>query len=285
MRIKELLEWSRTRVSGGGGAERDMEILLGFVVGVNSQSLIGREHERLSTEAELRFRELVNLREEGCPIAYLTQNRSFWSLELFVNESVLIPRHETETLVECALESMHDQKSPEVCELGTGSGAVALSLAAEIPGARILATDLSREALDVAAVNARRQGIGNVRFLESDWYGGLQSSVFHLICSNPPYIASADPHLDIGDVRFEPRCALVSGSDGLDALREVICRAPSHLRQAGWLVVEHGYDQGMQVRDLFVLAGFSCIDTVRDLGGHERVTRGRWPGAGVLATI
>ncbi len=276
MRISELLRWARTHALDEQA--RDMEVLLGSVVGIDSSSLLGREHELVDSDKVRRFRALVRRRREGCPVAYLIRRRPFWSIDLFVDDRVLIPRHETETLVECVLQSVRDRLSPDICDLGTGSGAVALSLAAEIPAARILATDISCGALDVAAVNATRQDIHNVRFLESDWYAGLTSSVFDLICSNPPYVASTDPHLAIGDVRFEPKLALVSGPDGLEALRAVIRGAPAHLKQSGWLFVEHGFDQGATVRTLYDSAGFADISTIRDLGGMERVTFGRWTG-------
>lgn len=278
MRIAELLSWAGARAQVGQG--RDMEILLGHVVGVDSRSLIGREREQVDAASARRFRELVRRRREGCPVAYLVRSRSFWSLDLFVDERVLIPRHETETLVECVLQCVRGRDAPDICDLGTGSGAVALSLAAEMPAARVLATDISREALDVAAVNAGRQDARNVRFLESDWYAGLQPSAFDLICSNPPYVAAADPHLAVGDVRFEPKRALVPGPGGLEALKTVIRGAPAHLRRAGWLFVEHGFDQGAAVRALYGSAGFADISTIRDLGGMERVTSGRWAGAG-----
>jgi len=187
---------------------------------------------------------------------------------------VLIPRHETELLVELALDRIARDREVRVADLGTGSGAIALALARERPLARVTATDASAAALDVARRNAARLGIGNVAFAVGDWYAALGDARFDLIVSNPPYIAAGDAHLAQGDLRFEPAAALASGADGLDAIRRIVADAPEHLADGGALLLEHGFDQSLRVRALLDAAGFQNVTSVSDSGGHERVTLG-----------
>ncbi len=232
------------------------------------------EHEL--DEAQLaRYRELLRRRAAGEPLAYLTGEKEFWSLPLKVTPATLVPRPETELLVELALKRGHDHGKAKVLDLGTGAGAIALALAHERRRWEITATDVSPEALAVAAENARRLGLANVRFLQGDWYRAVPAGErFHLILSNPPYVAEDDPHLERGALPHEPRRALVSGPDGLDDLRTLIAGAPGHLEPGGRLLVEHGMDQGAAVRALFRQADFQRVETHRDLAGRDRVTLG-----------
>lgn len=225
-----------------------------------------------------RFGELVSRRQAGEPVAYLTGRRGFWTLDLAVTPDTLIPRPETERLVELALERLPAGVPAGVLDLGTGSGAIALAVASERPGAQVTATDASATALEVARGNAAAHGITSVRFVLGDWYQPVSGERFDLIVSNPPYIASEDRHLGQGDLRFEPAAALASGADGLDALRVIAAGAPFHLEPGGWLLVEHGLDQGAAARTLFAEAGLEAVQTARDLEDRERATLGRRPG-------
>jgi release factor glutamine methyltransferase len=222
-----------------------------------------------------RFRQLVERRAAGEPIAYLVGARGFWRFDLAVTPDTLIPRPETELLVELALARIAPDAPARVADLGTGSGAIALAIASERPRARMVAVDVSGEALEVARGNAAMLGIDNVEFRRGDWLAPLDGERFDLIASNPPYIAEGDVHLARGDLRFEPHGALASGADGLDAIRVIAATAPKHLRDGGWLLVEHGWEQGPAVRALFEAAGFVDVATERDLEQRDRVTLGR----------
>ncbi|WP_407354237.1 peptide chain release factor N(5)-glutamine methyltransferase [Luteimonas sp. R10] len=224
------------------------------------------------------FEGLVARRAAGEPVAYLTGRRGFWTLELAVTPDTLIPRPETELLVEQVLVRIPPGGPARVADLGTGSGAIALAIACERPLARVVATDISRRALAAAAANAGTHGIGNVEFRQGDWWSPLAGERFDVVASNPPYIADDDPHLQRGDLRFEPRGALASGRDGLEAIGMIVRDAPAHLAPGGWLLLEHGHTQGEAVRALLRSAGFVAIATERDLEGRERVTAGRSPG-------
>ena len=224
-----------------------------------------------------RFFAWLDRRQAGEPIAYLLGRREFWSLELEVTPDTLIPRPETELLVELALERLPADRTCALADLGTGSGAIALALAVERPRARIVATDLGPAALTVARRNARRLNIGNVEFREGDWCAPLAGERFDLLVSNPPYIAATDPHWRQGDLRFEPAAALVAGEDGLDALRSIVAQAPACLRTGGWLLLEHGYDQGEAVPNLLRQRGFVDVSDHRDAANLSRASAGRWP--------
>ncbi|HEY6893552.1 MAG TPA: peptide chain release factor N(5)-glutamine methyltransferase [Rhodanobacteraceae bacterium] len=273
MNVRDLLARASARI-GGPDARLDAELLLAHVLGVSRARLYAwPEHEPDATELAA-FEQLIASRVRGEPIAYLTGHREFWSLDLGVTPDVLIPRHETELLVELALARIPRDRAFRIADLGTGSGAIALAIARERPLARVTATDASAAALAVARRNAERLGIGNVVFAAGDWYAAVGDAAFDLIVSNPPYIAADDAHLAQGDLRFEPASALASGADGLDAIRRIVAGAPTHLGDEGALMLEHGFDQSARVRELLDAAGFEGVVSVRDAAGHERVTLG-----------
>jgi release factor glutamine methyltransferase len=236
--------------------------------------------ERILSTAQWRaFQALLQRRRDGEPLAYILGEREFWSLRLEVAPSTLIPRPETELLVELALQRGPAGATARVLELGTGSGAIAAALASERPGWGITATDNSHAALALAKRNFARLGLGNVRPLLGDWYAALpRGEHFDLILSNPPYVARDDPHLQQGDLPWEPRDALVAGPDGLDAIRVIGAGAPAHLAPGGWLLLEHGCEQGPAVRSILRDAGLCQVASERDLAGLERVSLGRAPG-------
>jgi release factor glutamine methyltransferase len=223
------------------------------------------------------FADLVSRRQSGEPVAYITGRRGFWSFDLRVSPDTLIPRPETELLVEMALEYLPASRPQMVLDLGTGSGAIALALAKERPLARIIAVDASPAALAVAEANAVEQKLANIHFEHGDWFAGLANQRFDVIVSNPPYIEADDAHLVQGDLRFEPRSALAAGDDGLSDIRVIVHGAPGHLNPQGWLMVEHGWRQGAVIRQLFAEAGFVAVETEQDLEQRERVTLGRLP--------
>ena len=264
----------RRTLEGCGLVPLDAQVLLAHVLCRDRTWLAAHAADALPRESSAAFFALAKRRRDGEPVAYLTGIREFWGLPLTVSPAVLIPRPETETVVEAALARLPTDRDVRVLDLGTGSGAIALAIARERPRARVLATDVANDALDVARDNARRLVLPNVEFLLSDWYARVPAHAFDLIAANPPYVAARDPHLAEGDVRFEPAAALASGADGLDALRAVVSGAPACLVAGGHLVVEHGYDQGEAVQDLFRAAGFGTIDALRDLAGIPRVVAG-----------
>jgi release factor glutamine methyltransferase len=263
----------RQAVAQASLAPIDAQVLLAHVLGVGRAWLAAHATDPLAPRDVEAFFTLAKRRRDGEPVAYLTGTREFFGLPLSVDRSVLIPRPETETLVDCALRALPADRPLRVLDLGTGSGAIALAIAHERPNAQVLGVDASASALAVAMRNAGRVKLANVRWLQSDWYDGLENDAppFDLIASNPPYVADGDPHLAEGDVRFEPVAALRAGHDGLDALRIVIAGAPSRLVPGGTLVVEHGFDQADAVGALMRDAGFSDPRTFRDLAGIPRV--------------
>ncbi|TZF90746.1 peptide chain release factor N(5)-glutamine methyltransferase [Cognatilysobacter lacus] len=269
MRIDALLREARTRLDG-----REGEHLLAHVLGRTPAWLLAHGDAVPEPAVIHRFQDLVARREAGEPVAYLTGRRGFWTFDLEVGPAVLIPRPETELLVELALQRAPGGRS-DIADLGTGSGAIALALATGRPEARVVATDASAAALDIARGNATRLQLRNITFVEGDWFAPLGNARFDLVVSNPPYIPERDPHLEQGDLRHEPSSALVSGADGLDAIRMLAAGAPNHLRAGGWLLVEHGYDQGDAVRALFIGAGLCEVSSARDLEHRDRVTLGR----------
>ena len=258
-----------------GLAPIDAQVLLAHTVGRDRTWLVAHRSDALTREQSDAFFALAKRRRDGEPVAYLTGTREFWGLPFIVTPDVLIPRPETETLVELALSWLPRDGAPRVLDLGTGSGAIALALAKERPDASVVATDVSSAALSVARTNAQRLGIGNVEFVQSHWYADLPDGTFDAIASNPPYVAAGDPHLTEGDLRFEPEGALVGGGDGMNALRRIVAGAFPLLRQGGTLIVEHGYNQADDVRALFEEAGFADVTSRRDLAGIFRVAGGR----------
>jgi len=261
----------------GEQARFEAEQLLAFVLGVERTWLFAHSDAELETHAQQQFEHLLSLRCAGEPLAYLLGRRGFWNLDLKVNPAVLIPRAETELLVEQALVHLPDNAPLlRIADLGTGSGAIALALARERPLASVIATDISAPALALAVQNARAHGLDNVWFRRGHWCAALGGERFDMIVSNPPYIATDDPHLRQGDLRFEPPLALVSGHDGLAAIGEIVSSACDHLVQGGWLLLEHGYNQGAAICVLLEQAGFSRIQTVCDLEHRPRVTKGQW---------
>jgi len=276
-KVAELLREAATRLPGVN-ARFEAEQLLLHVLGVERAWLFAHAGDEVADGPRQRFELLVQRRAEGHPLAYLTGRRGFWTLDLEVNVATLIPRPETELLVEQALARLRSDDMVRVADLGTGSGAIALSIASERPLAAVMATDLLGPTLAVAVRNAQAHGLDNVWFRRGHWYAALGADRFDMIVSNPPYIAAGDPHLQQGDLRFEPPPALASGADGLDAIREIVAGAHEHLVPGGWLLLEHGWDQGEAIRTLLEQAGFVEVQTVQDLEQRDRVTLGRWPG-------
>jgi release factor glutamine methyltransferase len=260
------------------GERVDAEALLLHVLDKPRSWLIAHDTDALDAATVAAYEALVARRAAGEPVAYLTGRRGFWSLDLDVTPATLIPRPETELLVELALQRLPPGRPLQVADLGTGSGAIALAIAHERPQARVAAVDASGEALAVARGNAHRLGIGNVRFLQGDWMTPLSGESFAVIVSNPPYIEADDPHLGQGDLRFEPASALASGVDGLDAIRQIVAAAQARLEPGGWLLLEHGWNQGGPVCALLAAAGYAEVATFQDLEGRDRVSGGRRPG-------
>ena len=262
------------------GLERlDAQLLLLQVLGRPAADrgwLLAHDGDVLDAGQQRQFTLVCGRRAAGEPLAYIAGRKEFFGLELLVDPRVLVPRPDTETLVEWALEVLAATPSPRVADLGTGSGAIALAIKSRRPDAQVLATDRSREALEVASANAQALGLA-VEFRQAEWLGGIEER-FDLIVSNPPYVAEGDPHL--GVLSHEPRAALVAGADGLDDLRAIAGQGAARLRPFGCLLVEHGYDQAAAVRELLTNAGFSQVASRRDLGGIERCCGGRWPELG-----
>ncbi len=251
--------------------------MLVHVLGKPRSWLIAHADDELEAAHATAFDALVQRRAGGEPVAYITGHRGFWSLDLEVTPATLIPRPETELLVELALDRLPVSVPVRVADLGTGSGAIALAVAHECKSAQVLATDASEAALAVAQRNAARLGIANVAFAQGDWLSPLHGQVFDVIASNPPYIEADDPHLGQGDLRFEPASALASGDDGLDDIRRIVGDAVTHLKPDGWLLMEHGWNQGAAVRALLEQAGYREVFTAQDLEQRDRVSGGRRP--------
>jgi release factor glutamine methyltransferase len=257
-------------------ARLDAEVLLAHVLCRPRHWLTAFSETLLGPEQAERFSTLVERRAAGEPVAHLTGYREFWSSEFEVTRDTLIPRPDTECLVEVALAHVPDGTRARLLDLGTGCGNLALSLARERPECQVTATDVCARALVVARRNLERLGIGNVEFCEGGFFQAVGDARFDLIVSNPPYVPDDDPHLGVGDVRFEPRIALEGGADGLTALRHIIANAPQHLKRNAWLCLEHGFDQATDVRTLLEQHGYRGVCTHRDAEQRERVTEGLW---------
>ena len=275
--VSELLKHSDQLQSTSDSPQLDCELLLCYVLDVDRTWLRTWPEKEVSKSLEAKFCALLEKRVQGQPIAYLVGSRGFWSMDLQVSKDTLIPRPETELLVELAL-GLKLPKNSHGLDLGTGTGAVVLALATERPDMNFTAVDSQVGAVSLANKNCQNLGLSNVSILQSDWFDSMQlkNNQFDLIISNPPYISANDPHLQQGDVRYEPNSALVSGIDGLDDLQKIIAKSPAYLKSDGWLLLEHGFDQGAAVVRLMSRAGFKKVVTQKDYNQIDRVTLGQW---------
>jgi release factor glutamine methyltransferase len=271
--IAQCLQRSDELLTLSDSAQLDTQLLLAHCLQQSRTYLATWPERELSNEQLALFESLIARRKNGEPIAYLVEQQGFWSLDLQISAATLIPRPETELLVEHALLFLDHGQQSRILDLGTGSGAIALALAKELPNSDVVGVDVDLPSVDLAIANATKNNISNVSFLPGSWYSQV-TGVYDLIVSNPPYIAAGDPHLVCGDVRFEPLRALVSGSDGLVDLRVIISSAPIYLKAGGALMVEHGYDQKLAVRQLFEANQFDAIHCHQDLAGQDRITVG-----------
>ena len=294
--IQDILLQDSSRLTEGlaldpGSARIEVQCLLQQTLRVQRAYLLSHPERNLIEAEQSHYDALLQRRLAGEPIAYILGEREFFGLKFKVTPATLIPRPDTELLVELALQRIPSPPTPRpqageggrqavreadfhILDLGTGSGAIALAIAHERPAAQVLACDASSAALEVARINAQNLAITNIAFVQSDWFDALGEQRFDLIVSNPPYIAQADPHLQQGDLRFEPVSALASGADGLRDIRRIVAAAAAHLQPGGWLLLEHGYDQAERVREILQLNGFSAAFSATDLAGIERVSGG-----------
>jgi len=278
-RIDDLLKDAETLLVTSASPRLDAEILLAFVLNKQRSYLRAYPELKLDTNAVHEFSRLIARRAAGEPVAYLTGERDFWSLTLKVTPDTLIPRPDTELLVETALAcfSQINSATIKVADLGTGSGAIALALASECASCQITATDLSVAALAVAKANASKYQFSNIEFVHSNWCSAFAPQQrFDMIVSNPPYIRNNDPHMQSSELACEPEFALTSGDDGLDAIRQITEQAKEFLTDGGWLLVEHGYDQANAVKQLFLDHGYLDVETKQDLAGHDRICAGKY---------
>lgn len=270
--VGAALAAARGRIPAG-----EARLFLRAILGVTAARIAAYPEDTLTPEQAERFADLLARRAAGEPVAYLLGVREFYGRDFQVSPAVLIPRPETELIVDLVRERVPAGAAPAILDLGTGSGALAVTLALELPLATVTAVDFSSAALGVARANAEALG-ARVRFVESDWFAALAvGERFGVIVSNPPYVADGDPHLAEGDVRFEPASALTSGPAGLDDIVRIVAAAPAFLEPEGWLLLEHGYDQALAVRELLAAGGFAEVASARDLAGIERITLGRRP--------
>lgn len=272
--IAELLQ--SAELADSPSAKLDAELLLAAALGKPRSYLRTWPEREVEADSLVRFTASLARRRNGEPIAYILGRQGFWSLDLDVASHTLIPRPDTEVLVETAL-ALAPASAIKVLDLGTGTGAIALALACERPTWQVTGVDRVAEAVALAEANRTRLQLRNASFLNSHWFSALAAQRYQLIVSNPPYIAAGDPHLSQGDVRFEPSSALVAGVDGLDDIRLIIQQAPQHLNAGGWLLLEHGFDQAEAVRELLSQQGFVAVDSRLDLGGQQRISLGQWP--------
>ncbi|WP_414830934.1 peptide chain release factor N(5)-glutamine methyltransferase [Alteromonas sp. H39] len=273
MTVSEALAWAQKRLATQDDAAVAARVLLASATEQSQTWLYTWPDKHLSDEQWATFQRVVERRSKGEPVAYILGYREFWSLTLRTSPSTLIPRPDTEVLVEAALSRL-SSGSQRVCDLGTGTGAIALAIASERPDCDVLGCDLLEEAVTLATCNASDNGITNASFVQSSWFDNLHGR-FEMIVTNPPYVEQQSRWLQKGDVRFEPHSALTSGVDGLDDIRIIVAQAPGFLSAGGWLLIEHGYTQGEAVRALLQRHGFAQTQTIVDLAGHDRVSVGR----------
>jgi len=275
------MQLARERLSAPANVDRDVayleaDILLAHCL-EKPRSYLRAWPEKEASDAQVeRLNMLLQRRLDGEPIAYLVGYKEFWDIRLIVSPATLIPRPETEHLVEHALNLLKPHHTSRVVDLGCGCGAIALAVAKNRPGCHVDAVDYSDEALAITRLNMRQLGLQNVDLIKSNWFAALHNKRFNLILSNPPYVAEDDPHLREGDVRFEPPMALIGGPDGLECIREIINRAPQHLLPGGWIMLEHGYDQASAVKNILINAEFQNVKSHTDLAKQERITIGQW---------
>ncbi|GMR08373.1 MAG: peptide chain release factor N(5)-glutamine methyltransferase [Gammaproteobacteria bacterium] len=278
MDIRTALKQAAARLADvSDSPSLDADILMCFVLARPRGYLVAWGDQPLSSEQDEQFESYIERRGAGEPVAHITGQREFWSLNIEVNRHTLIPRPDTELLVETALELIPKKQTMMIVDLGTGSGAVGLAIAWERHQSHVTAVDNSFRALEMAKKNARSLHIMNIDYHEGDWCEPLGDERFQIIVSNPPYVPENDPHLQTTEIQYEPRRALAAGEDGLDAIRAILQQAPGHLYSGGWLLLEHGYDQGDAVNIMMTGAGFQQVSTRTDLAGHPRVCLGQWP--------
>jgi len=275
--IKTLLAQSSQKLAAvSDSALLDAEVLLCHCLHKSRSFLRAWPEKSLSDEQNEQFNSLLTQRLKGVPIAYLTGNREFWSRKFIVNEAVLIPRPDSELLIELCLPRLNPNQAAKIIDLGSGSGVLAITLAAERPLAKVIACDISCKALEITQLNAKNLNIRNLHCIHSNWFESINEHNFDLVVSNPPYIAADDPHLKQGDVRFEPGSALVSGENGLQDIRLIAAQARERLTNGGWLLIEHGYNQQQDVQAIFSGLNYQDVNTHTDLSNNPRVTSGLW---------
>jgi len=272
--VAELLHEAEQDINCSDSARLDAEILLCDVMRFGRSKIYSHPDQLITDEKLMLYKSLIEQRRQGHPVAHLTGKKEFWSLQLAINKNTLIPRPETECLVETALQMISEDARCNILDLGTGSGAIAIAIASERPHSNIVATDINTNALAVAKKNAAFHGLSNIQFIVSDWYENIPSQTFDLIVSNPPYIKQDDEHLSQGDVRFEPKVALVAGPDGMQAIKIILELAKTYLASDATLLIEHGHDQKELVQHCFLINGFKQVATLQDLSGQDRITYG-----------
>ena len=276
MNIQQALQQASQNLAESSPTARlDAQVLLTHVIQCNTAHLLAWPEKKLSEEQISAYQRLIQQRQQGLPVAHLTGSREFWSLNFSVNNSTLIPRPETETLIEFILDKFSDREKIKLLDMGTGTGAIAITIATEKPGWKIFASELSADALKLAIDNSNTHQTDNISFVQSNWFNNIKHNDFDIIVSNPPYIANGDPHLLAGDVRFEPQSALSAGETGMDDIEHLCAHATNYLTKNGCLIVEHGYNQKQLVSACFAKNGYVEIEHKNDLSGHIRMTAGK----------
>lgn len=273
--VAELLQNAERQLHSSDTARLDAEILLCHVAKLDRSTLYAHPERIIDKKIISGYQSLINARKKGEPVAYLINSKEFWSMHFTVTEQTLIPRPDTECLVANALELLPENKSLKIADLGTGCGVIAICIASERPQCHVTATDISPGTIEIARQNANHHRINNISFITSDWFENINDH-FHMIVSNPPYIKENDEHLKISDIQHEPLLSLTSGDDGLDAIRHIIRHAQNYLFPGGYLLLEHGFDQGEKTRSLLDKQGFTGIETFQDFGGNDRVSIGKF---------